>query len=291
MKQLVTALLIITNTLAMNAQQSQKVDLKQLGLSFEIPEGWTGKMESDYILLGHHTIVGFMALFQNNEKSLEALKSSAEQGINEAGVSLQLQKEVVVKSKTQVEATYQGTYQGSNVKAYAIGLLNNNGRGMTILILTEIDKFTDTHITEAQKLASTVTFYESVDSEWVTFWKQRLAGSQYKYLYSSYDEDYIGGTTSSSETIIINFCSDGRFKYYYNQMTTLDTDDAAGHQALNDDSTGTYEIYGHGDEVWVDLNFNSGKTNSYELSTDSKKQKTLLNGVRYYNTGYEASCD
>lgn len=201
-----------------------------------------------------------------------------------------LSQEVKAKGETRAEGHYEGTYQGKNVKAYAIGLLNPYGNGMTILIVTEADKFTQTHIAEAQKLARTVRFSEPVENERVTFWKKRLMGKRFKHLNSSSDQDYIGGSTTSTETVIINFYKNGNFGYYYNQMNTMDTMDASAHQALRDENTGTYEIYYQNGNTWVDLNFNNGKVNSYRLTTDNAKQKTLLNGVRYYITGEQAYC-
>ena len=45
------------------------VEYQELGLSFNIPNGWTGQANGEYVILGHNSITGMMILFENNSTS------------------------------------------------------------------------------------------------------------------------------------------------------------------------------------------------------------------------------
>lgn len=78
MKSRVVLLFLMLNSFIMTPQQLQMANLEELGISFEVPKGWSGQMEAEYILLGHQTLPGFMVLTENEAKNLEDLKAKAE---------------------------------------------------------------------------------------------------------------------------------------------------------------------------------------------------------------------
>ena len=131
----------------MKAQILEKqVNLKELGLSFEIPDGWRGQVDGEYILLGHQSIPGLMILSANTSKNSTALKEFAELGVAEENVQLTVDGNFLVKDDQRVEGMYSGTFHGQSVKGYAIGLINGLGKGMNILVLTETTAFSEAHI-------------------------------------------------------------------------------------------------------------------------------------------------
>lgn len=273
MKIRMILLFSISNLLTMNAQTLEKqVNLTELGLSFDIPEGWRGQVDGDYIVLGHKTIPGLMILSSNTIRNTEMLKQQAEKGVSEEGVQLRAKSDFLVKSDSRVEGTYSGTFNGQQVKAYAIGLINGLGKGMNILIVTETTAFTEAHKEEANTLASSVVFYKAEDSQATTFWKQKLIGKQL----------YFGLTRGDgSEKRTIDLCKDGSFAYYGNSHMAFDESYGYGSAGDNLSDTGSYAIYSIGDASVLELTFISGNIVEYDLSSN-ESGNTFLDNTRYY---------
>ena len=269
----------------------QKVDLPEIGISFEIPKGWTGDQYENYIILGHQTIPGLMVLFQNDTRSAKELKELALKGIIDEGVNLQPKGDFILQSGERVQGAYAGDFQGNQVRAFAIGLINGLGSGMNIIIMTSEEKFAAEHIDEASKLAASVKFMEVKDARATTEWKQWLVGKKLKYLYSNYSSDYMGGSTGMSDTTIINLYQDGTFYFYSSSLSTFtsgsttpntDNDPSGfGHVAGQNENTGTYKIFTDTKGSYLELHFKNDIYKLFELGTNSEKH-TTLNGTRYY---------
>ncbi len=291
----ITLIILIINTLTMSAQTLPKqVDLQELGLKFEIPDGWSGQPGDESILLGHQSIPGMMILTLSESKDATTLKSLAEKGIHDQGVDLKPTGDFKLKGNNRVEGMYEGTFDGTMVKVYAIGLINGYGNGMNIYVLTEPEKFTNQHKSEANKLATSVQFYQAQDSEATAFWKNKLIGKQIKYLSSSYDTDYSGGSTSSSTTNTIYLYEDGTCYYYYNSFASFDAGDADkgdiddssdgfGYANSRDQNEGNFLIYTDLEGSYLELTMQDGKVFEYKLERNEKGH-TLLNGTRYFVT-------
>ena len=264
---------ILINYNIMKAQLPKQVNLEELGLSFEIPDGWTGQVEGDYILLGHGTIPGLMVLSANTAKSIPELKQLAVQGIVDEGVQLSVDGEFTATGNNRLEGFYKGTFNGVAAKCYAIGLINGLGKGMNILILTETDKFTEQHKSEANKLASSVVFSQAQDSQTTTFWKQKIVGKQL----------YFGLTRGDgSEKRVIDLCSDGSFLYYGNSHIAFDEDYGYGSANNNTDNIGSYTIYSVDTATtFLELIFDNGEVYEFALSTN-EAGNTFLGNSRYY---------
>jgi len=258
----------------MNAQFiSKHVELKELGLSFDIPDGWSGQVEGDYILLSHTAIPGLMALSTNTSKSVMELQQLAEQGIVEAGVHLVANGDFTVINQNRLEGMYKGTFNGQQVKAHAIGLISSMGHGVNIIILAEPDKLNEQHKTAANTLASSVTFYKSEDNQATGFWKKKLMGKQL----------YFGLTRGSgSDTKIIDLCGDGSFYYYARTHIAFDEIYGQGSANRNTNTMGNYTIYSTDTaSSFLELVFDNGEVYVYALTTNDAGN-TFLDNSRYY---------
>jgi hypothetical protein len=286
------------NFSTMEAQQ--KIDLPDFGLSFTIPEGWTGGEQDNYIVLGHQSIPGLMVLSENTSEDTKSLKELAMQGLRDSGIDMQPKTEFDLISNTRVEGIYEGYFNGSQATAYAIGLINGFGKGMNILIITETSVFSEQHQNEAKELANSVKFYKAKDSEATRQWKNKLAGRQLKYLSSDSSSDYSGGYSNVSKTRIINLCSDGNFTYYYNSNSsfaseaqvdgvTTGVEAVSGMAEATNGNSGIYRIYSIGKTSYLELNFSDNTVREFELGTDSE-DFTTLDGTRYFNVDLE-DCD
>ena len=134
-----------------------------------------------------------MILIQNSSSSANELKSLAMQGIYDEGVRLKPTSEFSIVGNNKIEGFYEGNFNGSNVNCFAIGLINSKGSGFSILVLTTLQAFTDTHISGVKKLGSSVEFFESSDIQMTLKWKQQIVNTQLKYMSTYTSTDYSGG--------------------------------------------------------------------------------------------------
>lgn len=297
MKNLFLILSFFFITFNLHSQVVPKhIDLPELGLSFDIPDGWTGQLEGEYLILGHQSIPGLMIIFQNNSPNTQALKETAMEGISEEGIALKPSSDFVIKGTNRVEGYYEGSFSAAPVKAYAIGLINGLGSGINILILTEKPLFNASHQREATKLAQSVRFYKVKDTPNTTFWKNKLVGKQLKYMYTNSSIDYTGGSVGLSEKTTIDLCRNGEFYYYSNTHSHIavgntapdySTSSSSGGSVLsNQNTTGNYKIYSLGQESYLELSFHSGTVVEYDLSNDAAGS-TFLDETRYLVLGNE----
>jgi len=260
--------------------QGQLIDLPKYGVSFQVPEGWVTQMEEEYIFMGHQTIPGLIIIFENTAESAEELKANAEEGLYDEGVSLKPESRFEI-AENKVSGTDTGYFQGSEVKAYAVGLISRVGSGFTAIVLTETGVFGDIHVQEMNKLVESVHFKAISGTYSTEQWKGWLIGSQLRYLSSSGGSDYGGGYSGTSQDTRINLCSNGTFLYYSSSSSSFDGSGGFGYAHGSDDSNGTYEIRGSAGRTYLTLNFRSGETAEYQV-TSNDQDHTLLDGTRYF---------
>ncbi|MCW5518630.1 hypothetical protein J1N09_02180 [Aureitalea sp. L0-47] len=297
LKRLIVLFLIL-NLSTMEAQQ--KIDLPDFGLSFTIPEGWTGGEQDDYIVLGHQSIPGLMVLSENSSADAKSLKQLAMQGLRDSGIDFQPKEEFNLISDSRVEGIYEGNFNGSQATAYAIGLINGYGKGMNIMVITETSVYSEQHQNEARKLANSVKFYQAKDSDATLQWKAKITGRQLKYMNTDSNSDSSGGFSSTSTTRIINLCTNGQFTYYFNSDSSyavgdpvdgMSTGNQIGSGVLEstNENTGSYKIYSAGRTSYLELNFADDTVKEFELGTD-REDFITLDGTRYFNVDLEG-CD
>lgn len=283
----ITFLIIVTSAHAL----PRHVNLQEFGLSFDIPPGWTGQVQGDYIILGHQSIPGLMILFENKTSDAVALKRLAMQGIRDEGIQLNATGNFSVNNNS-VRGMYQGIFSGAQVKSYAIGLINGLGSGINIFILTETNKFSQAHKAEAEKLAKSVKFFKSKKTDQTLQWQNKIVGRQLKYMSTVSDSDYVGGSSGFSEVITIDLCSNGRFIRYYNSHASFNSGDASaeagsinelsgfGFSDATGQGAGKYKIYSLGEESFLEFTSDKGKVTEYDLSVNDDGA-TYLDKTRY----------
>jgi len=258
----------------------QKVELPEYGVSFEIPNGWTAQEEGDYIFMGHNSIPGLIIIFENTAQSTSQLREEALKGIIEEGVNLQAKGDFSI-SENKVEGYYEGVFQGTQARAFAVGLISRVGSGFTAMVLTEKSQFSKVHLEEMNKLTSSVRFSQISGTYATAQWKKWLTGSQLRYLYTSGGSDYGGGYSGTSQDEKIELCSNGSFLYNSSSSSSFDVSGGFGSTHGSNDGNGTYEIYGTGGRTYLKLLFKNGKVTEYEVTTNDKDH-TLLDGYRYF---------
>lgn len=255
------------------SQTNRRMEFQELGLSFEVPKGWNGQVMEDYYVMGHTTIPGLMILSKNSSNDVDQLKKLAMQGITDTGIQLSPKGEFKAVGRNRVEGFYEGIFNGSEARVFAIGLINELGNGMNIFIVTEKNKFEETHVKEAKKLASSVRFFRQKETPNTKFWKQRIVGKQLKYMRTNTLSTAGTNYTGASTTVILRLFTDGTFSYYSSAAVSGGIASKGENQ-----SVGTYRIYSVQNRTYLELSF-SDEVVEYELSR-SPENYTLLDGVR-----------
>ncbi len=273
-----TLLCILCSTLSYS---QTPVSFQELGLSFDLPKGWSGQVQEDYYVAGHESISGIMVLFQNSATNATELMQLAVRGIVDEGIQLNVSDDFKLKGSNKIEGFYQGVFNGAQVKCFAIGLINNLGSGLNILVITTKDAFSDTHITEAKKLARTVNFFEGSDTKATHEWKDYIVNRQLKYMHTNTSSDYSGGSTGTSNQITIKLYTDYTFYYYSNSNASFSSQAGFGYVDSTKSNKGRYNIYSIGTDTYLELLFKDDKIYEYVL-TSSEEGHTYLNGDRYF---------
>lgn len=278
--------LLFSFVLTSSLGQGTLIKLDEFGLRFTVPEGWTHVIENDVIIMGHETLPGIMLAFQNDAATLPQLKAIANQGIQDPNISLSPSSTFKTVGNHKLEGFYEGTFDGSFVKSFAVGVVNGKDLGITVLILTETDLFSDQHVNEAKKFGSGIQFVAIQESGQTARWKRDLTGRQLKYLSSSSSSDYGGGYSGTSSRTDIKLFENGRFDYYSSNMSSFDGSGGFGYANSRDTNEGTFRIYSIGNESYLELHFDDDTYREYALSLNSEQQ-VLLNGTRFFLVGLD----
>jgi hypothetical protein len=265
-------LLVLLFLFQLEIKAQEQVSLEDFGLSFTVPAGWTGDIQGDYIVLGHTTIPGMMILTENPATTIQSLIATAQQGIQADGFNLTADGIFKEVNSQRAEGYYKGTYDYSTaVKAYAVGLIDGQGKGMSIITLTETGAFSQDHINAANQLATSVKFFKPKASAITQQWHERLVGKKLTY------RDTRGGVDGSSVTKIITLCPNGTFTFYFNSHASFDGDQGFGYANSNEDSRGNYTIYSVHNDSYLTLHFENGKEIEYTLTLDPEEYPVLNN--------------
>lgn len=270
--------------LMLQAQLSGTVSLPHAGIEFVIPDGWLGQETGDGYILGSNTEPGAVFLTSHQATTLDALRAEAAKGIYEDG-GTHLMPEGGIQSfgENALAAQYAGMLQGQRVKAYGIGLINPHGMGVTILVVTTPELFTDRHRTLAETIARGMRFSKAEAAPIVDEWRSALQNARLTYM-----DSYTTTGGGYSDKTVIDLCSGGFFKHSRNYNMGVDVGGAFGSDHSASRGAGTWQVLqdATGNGV-LQLTFHNGEVQEYTLQYAN--EKTLLNGTRYFRT-YDAAC-
>lgn len=269
-----------------SAQQTGKIEYKQLGISFTVPDGWVGQEGEGVFLIASQTEPGFILVTTHGHKTLDAIKAEARQGIQDAnGTNLQLEGDLETLSKTAVAGNYNGTVEWQAARCYAVGMLNPHGYGVSILAVAATNIFSDKYKQLALKVKNSVKFAKPEIGPEVEKWKNLLSGVKLTYMESYSSNSYTDGGVSGGYSINkeLDLCSQGYFLYYGSSNVSLGSDVSSAYNSSNKGGHGEWEIAQNasGGPI-LRLNFYNGEVWEYNLSLID--EKVHLNGSRYFRT-------
>lgn len=197
--------------LPLAAQQDNRVDYPQLGLSFEVPAGWIGQEADGMYLMGHNSIPGMVFILPHDRPLTSAqIAAEARQGLDfGGGTVLQLSGSLEDLASGAVGGQFRGTFEFSPAAAYVAGLPNPHGNGLTVIAITSAAAFVpDTYRDLALQVAGSVRFREAAGPS-ADDWKGQLSGTKLTWMESYYSGGDIGGGYNMKTEI--HLCRPGIF--------------------------------------------------------------------------------
>ena len=253
------------------------------GMAFTPPPSWQLKGAEDGYLMGSNKITGLLIILPHEASNLDELRQEASKGLNEGpGTSLQLEGPLDNFGENGLKGIFTGMLQGEQAKACVIGLVSKAGTGATIMAITTPEKFSPSHIEQAELLAKNIRFYKPKTSPMAQNWKEKLNGCKLSY-FDRYSSGSYGGYTTE---IKMDLCPQGYFRYGMEDETVINSNPGTlngGYSMQYGKGSGTWKVKGSGNKVKLVLNFYNGEVYEYELSSNEKGQ-TFLNGKRYLRT-------
>ncbi len=269
-----------------NAQLTGHVNYEELGISFDIPEGWMGQEGDDMVILGSNTVAGLVIITPHTSSKSE-LANEAKAGIvDQSGTNMQLAGNLEDLSKNAVAGMFTGTMENQQAKAYVIGVANpyEGGYGVTIMSVTTAEAWSQANKDVANKLYKSFAFKKIDKSSEVAEWKQWLSNVRLTYMDSYYSpsatEGGVGGGYSSEERI--DLCAAGYFNFSGSSEMTISGDNVSGYNSGGSNGNGTWKIVAQGTQLVLILTYYNGQESSYNL--EYKDEKLYLNGYRYFRT-------
>ncbi len=279
--RLLLLILALLTTEHLKAQLTGVINYEQYGISFTIPEGWVGQEQEESILMQSRTIPGIGVITTHTYTKSE-LEEEAKKGLKEGyGTNMQLQGELEHLSATAIGGIFEGKLEGSNAKSYVIGIENPNeeGLGISIMIATYPNMFTDKHIETAKEIYKSFTFKKVEKSDEIVEWIEFFQDVKLTYM-DSYSSS-TGGGYSSEESM--DLCSEGYFIFGSSNTMTLGGSNYSGYSDSQKAGSGTWDVVsGNNGTLLLVLTYYNGSQDSYEL--EYRDDKTYLNGYRYFRT-------
>lgn len=278
------------------SQKTNKIKYDALGITFTVPEDWSGKKtEAGYLITSNSNTV-FILILQNDIKDMITLKKDILTGTsNTNGTTLTQTGDISHLPKNGLASKYTGMMEWQKAYAFIACRLNPYGNGISVLCATKPNLYTDEHRKTTLQIANSIQFIkpnsdisiQNTDNEWIS----KLNDSRLTYMstYSTY-----GGGGSSKR--VIDLCRKGYFNFSSNYSMTLDTGGAFGSSSNANKGSGTWKVIKNAlGESMLQLTFNNGKIYEYALTTD-EDDKTFFNGNRYFRTykdsgKYSPQCD
>ena len=292
-KTLALSCILSLVTLNFYAQQSGKVDFPQIGLSFQVPQGWVGQEGDGVYFIAHNSIPGMVIIIPHS-KSI-----STDEMITESSAGLQFSEGTIFKpigdlskfNENSMGGEFEGSYDYSPAKAFIIGMANPKGNGITIVSVTSSDAYKSSIYKElAMVVQSSVVFSaveatnssnESAASGTLKDWNYQLGDTKLTYMESYYSGGENGGGYNMTEEI--HLCKAGYFLYYDQNFVAVGGSNVSRYSAGNSQGHGNWKIIDRRGTFVLALSFNDGTIKEYNLEW-GEEYKLFLNGYRYYRT-------
>lgn len=116
------------------------VENPEAGVRFTIPDGWSGELSGDVLVMRSDSSSFAMLLIEHHHSDLDGLRSELAQGVNQDGFSLGLMGMVSPYGEKGLSSQYKGMVRSRETSAYLVSLLHPYGRGLSIMAIGNSDE-------------------------------------------------------------------------------------------------------------------------------------------------------
>jgi hypothetical protein len=268
------------------SRAGQTVDYPDHGVRFTVPAGWTGREIDGGLLLGSTTVPGLLLVLPHEHRDLAALRAEAAAGLgNGPATSLRLHGSLEDVGIAAVGGEFRGRFDGEPATAFAVGLINSHGVGLTVMAVTQPDEFTPQHRSIALALAHSIAFYPPRPPALLQKWRDALTNRRLARYHSTYSSGS-GGYSGFQSSTQLHLCAAGHFAQGSRESGSFDAPGAFGSTRGGAVAHGRWQVIAHPDgSPWLQLTYRNGSEENYQL--EMRGSSTYLNGARYFRAASE----
>ncbi len=241
------------------------------GYSFQLPSSWTQTLENGSYIIKKAGINAQIGLAPHNYSSLDEIRRNAFD-VQDAASNTFLRATVAPYGANSLFIRYDGQAQGQVVIIEMVSMVSPNGGGVSVVGSGAQADYSAQITTAIKTIANSVQFQKPQVSPVAQQWKQRVTGKQLLFLQTG---------NGSSDKITIDLCAAGRFAYY-SDSSYMSGGFSQFSYAGQDANSGTWKIIARGSQPVLQLFFDSGSLQEYQLSARQAGNEIGLNGQRYF---------
>jgi hypothetical protein len=147
--------------IAQNTPNGAVVD-PEMGISFMPPRGWSAQKRPEGYVLSSGGQAGVVIIIPHEFGDLAEMTDEARYGLEdeENGIALALRSRVVPYGKNGIAGELEGTFQGQEARAYAIGIMSPRGGGVIVLAAVDPKSYSKLYHELVRTIVSSVAFLE-----------------------------------------------------------------------------------------------------------------------------------
>ncbi|WP_423999393.1 hypothetical protein [Maribacter sp. IgM3_T14_3] len=280
----------------LNAQLTGKIDYPNLGISFHVPEGWSGTEVTSGFAINSPENKGVIIIITHNVHSILEMEQEAKNGFQiSENTLLTLENGVEKIMDNAIAGLYTGTIDTKPAKALIVGMINPYGYGLTIISTAKSSQFTDNLKRAGLSVSKSVVFYNpKIQGNTIESKEKSTELTQlFKNCRLTYLESYGTSGGGYNNRTTIDLCGEGYFKHSSLSSVSMDTGGSSGYGGNNRQGAGTWVMLKKQSQSVLQLSFYNGEIYEYIVTID-EADKTYLNGNRYfrvYDGDYGPDCN
>jgi len=257
-------------------EAGQTVRSPRLGLTTQIPNGWSGALPRDaevFLLLPQGMDIGEIYVVLNENINLEGQRKRWEAGMDLNGVKLQPEGAIIMRGAATLAANAKLTGTGANQqqKIYLEAKCSPAGFCMSFILTADPSSFINVKKALQEFVDNTSFGQPTNESPYLNFdWKKFLAG---KILLAS------GYENNSKRENEVSLCADSTFRSNITR-TGIFKDQAKEYQG---NKTGYWSVKSNGEKATITLSFKTKKKLApFSVELVAKDEQIYINGQRYF---------
>ena len=145
---------------AASAQEAERTQDSELGISFSVPDGWSATKKGDAYILSSAGFNGFVMLKTELLHSINEVQSAMENGIElQDSTKMMPVEDLKLLGQQGVSGMYRGKIDEQDMTGYLIALMETNKQKTVLCIsISPSDKFNQSNLDYVKILVRSVIF-------------------------------------------------------------------------------------------------------------------------------------